>query len=370
MTVLARSRRVAEVSCATLDLPLTEPFSIASGAQHVAENVLVRVRLEDGTTGIGEAAPFPAVSGETQASTLSAVRAVAPALVGRDVAATRSLAALLGREIGDAPAARCGIEQAMFDALARASRVPTWALFGGAGASLETDMTVTAGDVDHAAASARAVVARGIHTLKVKVGALAPHADADRLSAIRAAAPDARILLDANGGYDVPGALALLAELRERRVPIALFEQPVPAEDLDGLAAITREGGVVVCADESARSPRDVLEIAKRSAAHAINIKLMKCGVVGALDMWSVAEAAGLGRMIGGMVESVLSMTFSAHFASGLGGFGFVDLDTPLFIARSPFVGGYAIEGAHLSLDAITIGTGVSLAEDRPRDSV
>ena len=167
-------------------------------------------------------------------------------------------------------------------------------------------------------------------------------------------------MIDANGGYDAGSALQLLARLRAASVPIALFEQPVPAGDLDGLARVTLEGGVRVCADESARSKEDVVEIARRHAAHAINIKLMKCGVVEALDMWTLAEAHGLGRMIGGMVESILAMSFSAHFAHGLGGFSFVDLDTPLFIEGSPFVGGFQLEGARLSLASIERGIGVS----------
>lgn len=362
MSGRAPGRSVVEVTRTPLDLELTEPFSIATGAQHVAKNVLVRVRLEDGTVGLGEAAPFPAVSGETQESTLDAIDSVKALVEGADAARYRDLARRLDRSIHEAPAARAGIEQAVFDALARHARLPLWGLFGGACAPLETDMTITAGDVTHAVASARNVLARGISTLKVKVGATGPDEDADRLGAIHRAVPEARIVIDANGGYDAGAALALLADLARRGVPIALFEQPVPASDLDGLTRVTREGGVMVCADESARSPEDVLAIVKRGAAHAINIKLMKCGVVAALEMWSIAEAAGLGRMIGGMVESILAMSFSAHFAHGLGGFTFVDLDTPLFIRSSPFTGGFALDGAKISLDGLDEGAGVSVA--------
>ncbi len=354
-------RRVASVECSRLDLSLTEPFSIASGAQDLARNVLVRVTLDDGTIGLGEAAPFPAVSGETQESSLEAIASVSDALRGVDPAAYRKTARFLARSIGAEPAARCGIEQALFDALARHAGLPLWAMFGGAGGELETDMTITAGDVAHAVASAHAIVGRGIGTLKVKIGAGGHEADAERLRSIHRAEPLARLVIDANGGYDADAALQLLATLRAERVPIALFEQPVPADDLDGLARVTREGDVLVCADESVRSTADVVRIVERGAAHAINIKLMKCGVVEALDMWTLAEAHGLGRMIGGMVESILSMSFSAHFAYGLGGFSFVDLDTPLFIEGSPFVGGFQLDGARLSLANIEHGIGVSL---------
>src|SRR6185436_74195 len=100
--------------------------------------------------------------------------------------------------------------------------------------------------------------------------------------------------------------------------------------------------------------------IAQEHAAQIVNIKLMKCGVAEALDIAAVARAAGLGLMIGGMVESVLAMTVSACFAAGLGGFSFVDLDTPLFMAASHFDGGMVYAGGRLELAHIQAGHGVT----------
>jgi L-Ala-D/L-Glu epimerase len=121
------------------------------------------------------------------------------------------------------------------------------------------------------------------------------------------------------------------------------------------------EAGVPIAADESARSAADVLRLAREGAAHVINIKLMKAGVTEALRMIAIAQAAGLGLMIGGMVESILAMTFSAHLAAGIGGFSFVDLDTPLFVAEHPFAGGFAQSGGALTLGDAP-GHGVDLA--------
>ncbi len=345
-----------------LHLPLTEPFAIATGAQHAAENVLVRLTLADGTVGLGEAAPFPAVSGETQGGTLAALEGVRAGLVGKDVRAWRPLSEWLGDALALAPAARAGLEMAVLDALARHHRVPLYVLLGGAGTSLEIDMTVTAGDVPHAAESARAILSRGITTLKVKVGALTPAEDAARMVAIHEVAPRARLFADANGGYDVAESLAFLKELERAGVPLALFEQPVPASDIPGMAEVARRSKVPVCADESARSAKDVLRLIREGAAHGINIKTMKCGVVEALTMWSLARAAGLELMVGGMVESVLAMSASAHLAAGLGGFTYADLDTPLFIASHPFKGGLTYTGARLDLDPDAPGHGVTLA--------
>ena len=114
-----------------------------------------------------------------------------------------------------------------------------------------------------------------------------------------------------------------------------------------------------VAADESAGSARDVLAVVAARAADVINIKTMKCGIVEALDMIAVARAAGLGLMIGGMVESKLSMTVSACLAAGQGGFSFVDLDTPWFMKDSPLSGGWVESGAALRVDHLTSGHGV-----------
>ena len=357
----AAGRLVRGLEIRPISLELTEPFAIAGGAPERAENVVVRIELEDGTVGLGEAAPFEVVTGETQRSTLDALDRLRELVLGADVAAWRALAAGMAETASDAPAARCAVEQAVIDALARRSGLSVGQFFGGRAEALETDVTIIAGSLDHARDMAAKFAARGFQSLKVKVGKDGWKADADRVEAVARAAPGLRILIDANGGYDVAAALALLAELKKRSIAVRLFEQPVVPWDLDGMARIAKEGGVTVCADESARSAADVVAIARRGAAGAVNLKITKTGVVEALAMWHVAQAAGLEIMIGGMVEAELAMTFSAHLASGLGGFAFVDLDTPLFLKQSPFRGGFTLDR-----DKIVIPSGIGIGVGLP----
>src|SRR5688572_2079583 len=113
---------ITALTAELLDLPLTEPFAIATGAQHVAHNVLVRLTLADGTVGLGEAAPFTAVSGETQAGTLAAIQSARELLLGKEARAWRPLSAELSEALKAAPSARCGLETALLDALARHHR--------------------------------------------------------------------------------------------------------------------------------------------------------------------------------------------------------------------------------------------------------
>lgn len=344
-----------------LDLSLTEPFAIATGAPAMANNVLVRLTLADGTVGLGECAPFTAVSGETQAGTLEALHSVRQALLGQDARGWRPLGALLGEALPGAPSARCGLELALLDALGRHYRMPLSTFFGGAGTGLDIDMTVTAGDEAHAASSARAITARGIRTIKVKVGALSAEEDVRRMVIIRREAPGARLFADANGGYTVARSRAFLAGLEAEGVPLALFEQPVPREDWEGMAELTRSSRVPICADESARTARDVLRLAREGGAHGVNLKLMKSGVVESLAMWNLARASGMELMMGGMVESTLAMSGAAHFAAGLGGFDYADLDTHLFIREHPFRGGLRMGDGRVEVGHVQAGHGVDL---------
>ncbi|WP_322488595.1 dipeptide epimerase [Chloroflexus sp.] len=353
---------IRTLSVTPLDIPLHSPFGIAGGAQEVARNLLVMVELANGIRGYGEAAPFPAFNGETQAGAQAAIESVRSAVEGADVREWRALACRLREQIGSYGSARCAIETAVLDALTRHYGLPLYVFFGGTGHTLETDMTITTGTVEAAALATLDILDRGIRQIKVKIGGSDLSHDLARITAIRAIAPDAPLILDGNGGLTAEAMLELLGALRLQQIVPALVEQPVPADDWAGMRQLVQWGGVPIAADETAASALNVLRIAHERAAHVINIKLMKTGVVEALEIAAIARAAGLGLMIGGMVESILTMTMSAHFAAGLGGFRFVDLDTPFFLAENPFEGGFRLWGGTIDLSHITAGHGVEPA--------
>lgn len=345
-----------------LDIPLVAPFGISGGAQATANNVLVTVELADGTRGYGEAAPFAAYNGETQAGALRVLRQARDWLPGRNARAWRSLAAEFRRRGGrTCGSAQCAFETALLDALKRHERVPLWRYFGGAGTELETDMTVTTGSAEEAGVAAHAIAARGIRTIKMKIGGRrGPAHDLARIAAVREVAPEAPLILDGNAGLSRAEARELARGLKKLRIVPALLEQWLAKNDLDGLRALGEETGWLVAADESVCSARDARLVARKRAAHVINIKLMKGGIAAALDIARVARANRLGLMIGGNIESILAMTVSACFAAGLGGFRFADLDTPLFMAENPFCGGYKLSRSQISVAHIAAGHGVT----------
>jgi len=359
-TVDPGASTILDLSTETFELELNEPFGIAGGSPDLARIAVVQLRLADGTLGLGEAAPLTAYNGETLEQAVEAIRAARPVLVGADARAWRQRALELAGPTAHSASARCALETALLDALARQSG---WSLrdwFGGsAPGTLESDVTIPIMDGPSARRAAERWWARGFRQLKIKVGS---GQDAERVLAAHAGAPGAKLLLDANAALSAQQACALIDRLASEGVEVALFEQPVAAGDWLGLEQVSRRARIAL--DESVVSARDAWVAARRiGPPHVINVKLMKSGIAEALDIVAVARATGMSLMIGGMLESTLAMTTSACFASGQGGFEFVDLDTPLFLASSPFSGGFAQEGAILDLSVLHLGHGVCLRD-------
>lgn len=363
LTVIIRMKnpnRIERIDIFPLDVPLKAPFTIASSRLDRVNNAAIKVTLADGSIGWGETPTLPPVTVEDQPTAMAALRSEAERLTGHDAGTWRWVAAELYERLPDFPAVRAGLEMAVIDAFARGCGVPLFHFFGGRGDSLVTDITIPICPPQEAEALAEEYRAAGFETLKVKIG-LDREEDIARIVAIRRAHPDCRLILDANAAYSADETLAMLARLRKTGIEPSLLEQPVAREDWDGLGRLAREAGVPVAADESCRSPEEAIRIVRDGLAQIINIKLVKTGVMRALEIAAIAKAGGLGLMIGGMVETRLAMGFSAHFAAGLGGFDWVDLDTPLLLAEDPVVGGCRAERARYVLDPEAPGHGGGL---------
>lgn len=351
---------VARIEARPFVAALSEPFEIAGGAAHEHAGVFVRLTLADGTVGHGEASPLPAFNGETAEGSLAAVRRAGRRWLGRDGAAWRPLLEDLEDALPrGAGAARAALGMALLDAWTRRAGLPLRALFGGAEKRVVSDVTVTILPPEAAAAAARRIRAFGVRTVKIKVGK-DPESDAARVAAVAAVDPRFTLTLDANQGYGPRESLRLLRLLKKRGVRVALFEQPAAADDWEGLARVARDGRVPVAADESLTSRADALGLARARAVSTINLKLMKMGLLEAWDCALIARASGLGLMIGGMIETSLAMACAAHFAAGIGGFGVVDLDTPLWLKKDPTRGLRIGRGGVYDLTKSGPGVGVT----------
>lgn len=331
-----------------MDVALTDPFVVATGTRTIAENLFIRVTLSDGSHGYGEAAPFPEVGGETRAASLAAVRQLGRTMLGHPADQFKNIARHLREQAPDQPAARCGLETALLDAHCHGHGLPMWMLWGGADLrEHETDITIPIETSGRTLALVRGWHAKGFRLFKMKIGKDVD-SDVRRLEAVHREFPGVAFIGDGNQGFSRAECLAFVRGVVRFGGRLRLLEQPLVREDLDGLAAIRRETGIPVAADESVRSLMDAKQVVAQQAADYVNIKIMKTGVMEAHEIALFALASGLKLMIGGMVETRIAMGCSFSLALGVKGFELLDLDTPLLLKSDPVTGGYRYNGPYL----------------------
>ena len=355
--------KILEVQAQPARYPMKSPFTTARRSTSVADNVLVTVRLENCVEGFGEASPAEYVTGETAQGVLAAVSGVGASLIGQDIHAWRRWS----KSLEDAgPTCRSALEMALLDALTRSLGISLQAWFGGAQTSVVSDLTLTIGPAEEVAATAAEAYAAGFRALKIKVGGPSRDEDLERVMAIAAAAPGVRLRLDANQAFTPDSALAFLSDCTRRQLPIELIEQPVPAGDFEALAAVTAWSPVPVIADEAIVTPSDALRLATTGAAHGINIKVAKAGLLGALQIMAIARAANLKLMLGCMMESLLGIGASLHLACGTGTFDYLDLDSHSLIGLTANGRPFSQQGDMLGVNGTEpgIGWGTELLPD------
>jgi L-alanine-DL-glutamate epimerase-like enolase superfamily enzyme len=343
---------IASVDAWSADVPLTDPFVISRGRMSRAECAFVRIRLHDGTLGYGEIAPFAALTKETRDGSLAEARRLGASLVGRRAADWRMLAAEMEAAAPSAPAARAGLECAVVDSLARSRGVALYSLWSELGGQpdvrvRETDITLPILDDERVAALAEGWYARGFRVFKLKVG---EDVDADlaRVERLARHYADVEFILDANQGYDRAQAGEFVKALGAWRERVRLIEQPLARDDVDGMAELRTFASVPIAADEAVFTLADARRVVDAKAADVVNLKIMKSGLAQTVEIARVVRAAGLGLMIGGMMETRLAMGVSFSLVLGWGGIEYLDLDTPLLMAEDPWIGGYSYEGPRL----------------------
>jgi L-alanine-DL-glutamate epimerase-like enolase superfamily enzyme len=293
--------------------PIAGAFTIARGAK--TEALVVVAEINDGVvTGRGECVPY-ARYGET-------VEGVAAAIDSMHAALAEGLNRGGLQGAMPAGAARNALDCALWDFDAKTARRPVHALAGLAEPrALVTAYTISLGDPEAMAAAAGRAARRKL--LKIKLGG---EGDRARIRAVRAAAPDVELIVDANEAWRAENLAENLGACAA--AGITLVEQPLPAADDAALGAIARP--IPVCADESVHDRASLAKLVGRY--DAVNIKLDKTGgLTEALAMAREAERLGFGLMVGCMVATSLSMAPAMLLAQRA---RVVDLDGPLLLAR------------------------------------
>ncbi|HEY3948361.1 MAG TPA: N-acetyl-D-Glu racemase DgcA [Phenylobacterium sp.] len=293
--------------------PLAQAFVISRGSKTAAEVVVAEI--SDGRyRGRGEGAPYGRY-GETARGVLHQIERVRDAVeagVGRG-----DLQGLL-----PAGAARNAIDCALWDLEAKRAGVRAWELIGRSRLDpVKTCFTISLGGAEAMAEQARANARRPM--LKVKIGS---RDDLELVAAVRAAAPRARLILDANEALGFDDLVRLAPDFA--RLDIKLLEQPLPAGEDAALESY--RSPVPLCADESLHTRAELDACARRY--DLVNIKLDKAGgLTEALALAEDARRRGLGVMVGCMVATSLAMAPAMILAQGA---EVADLDGPLLMKR------------------------------------
>jgi L-alanine-DL-glutamate epimerase-like enolase superfamily enzyme len=342
--------RITSIDLFKADIPLKDPFRIAVMEMRSAQSVFVRVNTDAGLVGWGEASSFWKLCGETQAIDLAAGLDLARLIKGKDPLAIDDRMGEIEGFLKNNTQIKAAFDMALYDILGKAAGLPVYRLLGGAGRPMRTCLTLAIGEAAKMAEKAAAAVGRGFGIIKVKLGTTVKE-DVERVRAIReAVGGGVTIRIDANQGWDVPTAVAVLDRVAE--LDVEYCEQPVPYWNVAALKSIRDRVRVPVVADEGVFDHHDAFRVMAEDAADYVNLKLSKSGGIrtGA-KVASVVDAAGKLCMIGCMMESRLGLTAAAHLASAMSHFRFFDLDSAHLLAADPVIGGMRYEGDLCLLD-------------------
>jgi L-Ala-D/L-Glu epimerase / N-acetyl-D-glutamate racemase len=294
-------------------------WRFALAASPVSEGHVVRIVSEDGHEGFGYASAT-AHMGSTAATLKAELELFRPRLIGRDPRNIEAILVDLDNALRGAPQAKAAIDCALHDLVARALAVPLNVLFGGAVRDTVPILRILAIKTPaEMAAQAQKLVDKGYRYLKIKVNGDVAE-DVSRVAAIRRQVGDAvHLTIDANQSYTTKDAITALNRMAEHRID--LCEQPVDAEDFEGLALVTRSVPVTVEADEAAGSLRDVYELVRTRAVDAVSLKIPKLGGLrNTLAAARLCEAAHVRHRLGAAVGSRLLAAQALHLACALPG--------------------------------------------------
>ena len=357
--------KITDIQFGMLRVPLKTPFKTALRTVDTVEDIVVMINTDTGHVGYGEAPATAVITGDTHGSIVSAInKFIAPRLIGEEVANLNRITRMIQGALERNTSAKAAVEIAVYDLWAQLYDAPLYKMLGGGEPVITTDITISVDHIDKMVADSLSAVDRGFESLKIKVGKDIG-VDIERVRAIYAAVEGRALLrLDANQGWTAKQAVYAMQALEDAGVRLELLEQPVKAQDIDGLKYVTDRVHTPVMADESVFGPMQVIDLIRLRAADIINIKLMKTGgISNAIRIADIAALYGVECMIGCMLETSISVAAAVHVAVAKSGvITKVDLDGPSLCAFDPVDGGVTFNESEIS---ITDAPGLGIREIR-----
>lgn len=310
--------KITKIEAIPFSIPYVHPLRFASGEQHTANHILVRVYGEDGVVGTAEAPPRPYTYGETQAGIKDVVENVfAPALVGVDVLDREKMVAVMNRTV-DNPCAKGALDMAVWDVIGQSLGQPVTKLLGGFTDHMKVSHMVGFDEpskmVDVVASYKEKY---GITTYKVKVGRKPYQLDVAVVRALREAFGDEiELYIDGNRGWTAAESARALADMAD--LGLTLAEELNPADDVLGRKWLVDRTPMPFVADESVPNQADAVRSLLGGYSTAISIKTARTGFTYSQRIHFLCESMGvenvMGNQIDGQVGSLCSIVFGSAF--------------------------------------------------------
>ncbi|MEK4404425.1 dipeptide epimerase [Sporosarcina sp. FSL K6-6792] len=328
--------KIAEIEIYAIHLPLYEPFIISYATYDYMPSIIVKITTDTGLVGYGEGVADEHVTGESWKGTFEILKnTLAPKLIGENPMNMERIHELMDAEIYGVPTAKAAIDIACYDVAGKALGVPVYNLLGGRyHEEFPITHVLSIAAPEAMANEAEERVAAGYRSMKMKVGTNVTD-DVLRIQAVRErVGEDIAIRVDVNQGW-VNSANTLQGLQKLQDCSLDWLEQPVRADDIDGMVEVKSKSSTPIMIDEGLRGVRDMREIIAKRAADKVNIKLMKCGgIYPATKLAHMAEMAGIECQIGSMVESSIGSAAGFHVAFSKKIITSVELTGPLKFSK------------------------------------
>ncbi|MCX6044690.1 MAG: mandelate racemase/muconate lactonizing enzyme family protein [Chloroflexi bacterium] len=268
----------------TQQAPSATPIRDALQALPGAGSVKVMVETEDGVTGVGDAG-FGRIAGAPQALAALIEHELKPLVLNQDLAYIRAIHQEMLREteyhgaFGLAMFGIAAIDTALWDCLGKSLGVPCWQLWGRVNPRIRAYAMV--GWLNYSDSEVQGIcakaVAQGFHAVKIKVGYPTLKQDIARVHVVRQAIGDAiEIMVDAN--QSLTTAEAIRRGRAFEQLGCAWWEEPLPADDIDGYAALAHALDIPVATGENLYTPADFARFLQREAVDIIQPDLRRAG--------------------------------------------------------------------------------------------
>lgn len=316
---LLKDTTIRSIGATIVEVPTLRRHRLSNTEITHQSYVLVRVLLDNGVTGIGEASTLGGPRwAEESVELISAtvLNYLAPALRGEPAMAFEANAIRMGKAATRNFAAKGALESALVDAVGKTLGLPAGALLGGAVRQrMGVIWALASGDSTQELEEAQEKLRRREHRdFKIKFGFNRPQADLRRLEALRLGlGGEVRLIVDVNQGWSEAECIRFIPALEE--LDVALLEQPVPAPQLEAMSRVAMRTSIPLLIDEAAFTKEEVARSAAMGCGSVYSLKLVKSG--GLFEMKraaTVAAAYGLELYGGCLLES--SIGAAAHLAA------------------------------------------------------